>query len=136
MKIDSASSAQSTGAKRRTSSGRTGDGSFSRILGEGGQSSTITRGEPVGTLDSLLSLQEIGDEPDRRQRSRQHAEDLLDQLEEVRLGLLSGRLSVPLLERIARFLAERPQDSGDPRLESILQDIELRAAVELAKLQR
>ncbi|MFC4351144.1 flagellar assembly protein FliX [Fodinicurvata halophila] len=136
MKIDSFSSTQSTGAKRRTSSGRSGDGSFSRILGDSGQSSSVNQSGPVGTVDSLLSLQEVGGGSDQRQRSHQHAKDVLDQLEELRLELLSGRLSLSLLERIGKLLADRPEDSGDPQLEGILQDIELRAAVELAKLQR
>lgn len=87
-------------------------------------------------MDSLLSLQEVGGGSDQRRRNHQHGEDVLDQLEELRLGLLSGRLSVSLLERIGKLLADRPEDSGDPQLEGILQDIELRAAVELAKLQR
>lgn len=137
MKIDSLSSTQSSSAKRRTAKARGGDGAFSSLLDESGKTRSVSAGGPAGAVDALLSLQEVESEvSDQRQRSCAHAEDILDRLEELRLGLLIGRLSQPLLERIGQLLSARPAESGDPELEAILQDIELRAAVELAKLQR
>ncbi len=137
MKIDSLSSTQSSSAKRRTAKARGADGAFSSLLDESGKTRSVSAGGPAGAVDALLSLQEVeGEVPDQRQRSCEHAEDILDRLEELRLGLLTGRLSQPLLERIGQLLSARPAESGDPELEAILQDIELRAAVELAKLQR
>lgn len=45
-----------------------------------------------------------------------------------------GRVSTRELQAIASRLSERAGSSGDPRLDGLIADIELRAAVELAKL--
>jgi hypothetical protein len=61
---------------------------------------------------------------------------LLDRLDELRLGLLGGRLSMAALERLTLLVAENRGKVDDPRLTQILDEIEVRAAVELAKLGR
>ena len=48
--------------------------------------------------------------------------------------MLEGRLSVEAIERLAAQAAAGRAQVRDPRLAEILNDIELRAAVELAKL--
>jgi hypothetical protein len=55
-------------------------------------------------------------------------------LDELRLAILDGRLRPVDLERLTRLVAEQRTAADDPRLAGILDEIELRAAVELAKL--
>jgi hypothetical protein len=58
----------------------------------------------------------------------------LNRLDQIRLGLLRGDLSLIDLQSLVRSLAERRREGGDPRLIAIVDEIELRAKVELAKL--
>ncbi len=86
-------------------------------------------------LDALLTLQGNGDPPaERRRRSIRRGQDLLDGLDRLKAALLGGRVAVNDLQAIAGRLAERSEESGDPRLDGLMAEIELRAAVELAKL--
>jgi hypothetical protein len=61
---------------------------------------------------------------------------MLDKLEEIRLGLLLGTIPQSRLEQLAHLVRAQRELVNDPKLTAILDEIELRAAVELAKLTR
>lgn len=87
-------------------------------------------------LDAVLTLQGAADTPqERRRRQAKRGNDLLDGLDRLKAALLSGRVPVGELSSIAGRLSEQSSFSGDPRLDGLIADIELRAAVELAKLR-
>lgn len=93
---------------------------------------------PVSTVDSILSLQEVGtatDQEGRRQLMRR-GEDLLDRLEEIRRDLLLGAISKDRLANLAQALRARRQSVQDPALLAVIDEIELRAEVEIAKWTR
>ncbi len=62
------------------------------------------------------------------------AEDLLDQLDRIRVGILTGGISGATLQNIVNRLAQRRTEGVEPRLATLIDEIELRARVELAKL--
>jgi hypothetical protein len=64
----------------------------------------------------------------------QRGEDLLDGLDEIRHGLLIGALPRERVVRLLAIVRSRREQLADPRLSAILDEIELRAEVELAKL--
>lgn len=87
-------------------------------------------------LDALLTLQADGSDPqERRRRSVGRGQDLLDGLDRLKAALLGGRVATGELRAIAQRLAQRASASGDPRLDGLVGEIEVRAAVELAKLE-
>jgi len=90
----------------------------------------------LGPVDALLSLQEVAGESNRRAAGRQRGEDLLDRLDELRLALLDGRLPRATIERLAAMVDAERIKTDDPKLAEVLDEIELRAAVELAKLEQ
>jgi hypothetical protein len=61
---------------------------------------------------------------------------MLDVLEDLRIGLLTGRISPQKLDRLSALISSDPGAAESPGLRRILGDIELRARVELAKLGR
>ena len=67
--------------------------------------------------------------------AKRHAEDLLDGLEEVRNALLDGALPRQRLDELVRLVRMRRERVLDPRLADVLDEIELRCRVELAKLE-
>jgi len=88
----------------------------------------------ISSLDALLAVQEINEESFSNQKAFSRGKKILGLLEELKFGLLNGRMASSKLEnliKIVKFEKNRPED---PRLASILDEIELRASVELAKL--
>jgi hypothetical protein len=61
---------------------------------------------------------------------------MLDRLDEIRHGLLTGTLSRARLGELNDLVREQRGAVGDPGLAQVLDEIELRARVELAKLDR
>ena len=87
-------------------------------------------------LDTMLAVQAREDEKERRKRHSQHGRDLIDGLDRLKAALLGGSVPLAELSRLKAMLEQRRDTSGDPRLDGIIAEIELRAAVELAKLGR
>jgi hypothetical protein len=80
-----------------------------------------------------MALQGVEDVMERRRRAVRRGSGILDRLEELKLAMLSGEAGGSALERLARTVREdRPQDA-DESLNGLLDQIDLRAAVELAK---
>lgn len=86
------------------------------------------------SLDALIALQAQDDPADRRRRRVAHGQSLLDALDRLKAALLGGRVAPAELLRIVALIGQRPDMSGDPRLDDLIAQIELRAQVELAKL--
>jgi Class II flagellar assembly regulator len=90
----------------------------------------------VAGLDSLLALQSVDMTVERRKKAQQRGRQILDVLDAVKLGVLDGTLNPAMLENLGIAVASAREATDDPALEGILDEIELRAQVELAKLQR
>ena len=91
---------------------------------------------PIAALDSILALQDMGDPTDGRSKGLKHGEQLLEILDSVRDGLLAGGIPRATLNRLAVAVTRRHDAFADPRLQDVLDQIELRAHVELAKLEQ
>lgn len=57
----------------------------------------------------------------------------LDVLDALKLGLLSGNFDSSTVNRLRDAAASLKESSGDPGLDAVLGEIELRVEVELAK---
>ncbi|MCH8917851.1 MAG: hypothetical protein IIC52_07325 [Proteobacteria bacterium] len=75
----------------------------------------------------------MDDPADLPAKARQRAEDILDRLDWLRHGLLAGAFSRRDLEGLARLVRIEKLEVNDPKLTEILEQIELRAEIELAK---
>ena len=76
------------------------------------------------------------EEQQRRKKLINRGYSLLEKLEEIRKALLSGYMSMDSLIEISRLVKEHKTECDDARLMDILQEIELRVEVELAKLTK
>jgi len=90
---------------------------------------------PIAALDSILMLQGMEDSTQGRSKGLAHGEQLLDLLDAVRDGLLSGGIPRATLNKLAHAVTKRQEGFADPKLQQVLDEIELRAHVELAKLE-
>ncbi len=85
-------------------------------------------------IDALLALQGIEEDPvERRKRSVQRGKGALDVLDDLKLKLLSGNIDQPTMSRLRAAAVSLKSSSGDPGLDTVLSEIELRVEVELAK---
>ena len=86
-------------------------------------------------VGALLALQDVETATERRRRSVNRAGRLLDELDGLKIALLGGDLDAGQLDRLTRAIREQRSATEDPKLEDLLDEIETRAAVELAKLE-
>lgn len=136
MKIETSSPLRANSLRRNDRTRPGGSGFADALSGETAASGSLGGGAQIHGLNGLLSVQEVEDDaPDRRQAVAR-AEDLLDQLDALREGLLTGRIPQEQILHLMGRLKERGRDASDPRLAEAIAEIELRAAVELAKLER
>lgn len=90
----------------------------------------------VASLDALLALQEMGGPLERRRKAVGRAGRILDVLDDLRIAVIDGEVSGAHLNHLMRAVRDQRENTEDPALEGVLDEIEMRAAVELAKLQR
>ena len=85
-------------------------------------------------IDVLLALQGIEEDPvERRKRSVQRGKGALEVLDDLKLKLLSGNLDPSMVGRLRDVATSLKSSSGDPGLDAVLSEIELRVEVEIAK---
>ena len=136
MKIEGPQGPSSTSAAR--GAGRAAAGGFS--LGGAGEASEAAGAQRMAGLDgvmtvsALLALQGVEDPTQRRKRAMGRASRLLDILDDLKVAMLDGRAAPSTLDNLARAVREQRESTDDPRLNDVLNQIETRAAVELAKL--
>lgn len=87
-------------------------------------------------VDALIALQDVGGPLERKRRAVRRAGRILDVLYEIKVSLLTGELGGGDIDRLRRAIRDERELTDDPQLEAVLNDIELRAAVEMAKLDQ
>lgn len=137
MRIQSNNPASQIGKSGSTGRARSGSSSFSvpQDSGQTTKSQQSSHAAGLNDVTSLLALQGVEDPlHGKRRKAIRKGNRMLDLLEDVRLGLLSGNLSVSVLQQLER-LTEMSEPSGDARIDELVEEIGLRAQVELAKLE-
>lgn len=117
-----------------------GGESFSAYLNETMKSSSRPVGPASGisVTDAIFATQMISNEEEREIRKKlvKRGQTLIEKLEEIRDGLLTGYISKDELINISRMLRDNQIASSDERLQELMAEIELRVEVELAKLTK
>jgi hypothetical protein len=102
---------------------------------ESAPATRVAAAGPVGSIDALLALQEADGPMERKRRAVGRAGRMLDVLDEVKLALLGGETTESALQRLTRAVRDQRAMTDDPALEGVLDEVETRAAVELAKAE-
>jgi hypothetical protein len=118
-----------------SSARRTGSGGFSIDESDAPKSAAPAAAlRTIGGIDALLALQGQDDPTERRQRAVKRGRVALDVLDELKAEVLSGTLGPSTLQKLKSATAELRDASGDPGLDGVLAEIELRVEVEIAKM--
>ncbi|HUD51717.1 flagellar assembly protein FliX [Parvibaculum sp.] len=138
MKIGSTRQVGQAAGKRPASARGAGSGFSAEGVGEGREVGMAGLGATtsLGAVDALLALQEasfVGDALNSPKRAIARGEQMLDMLDDIKLALLSGQVPQQKLSRLLMAVEGQKAHVADPGLANILDHIELRARVELAK---
>lgn len=87
----------------------------------------------VASLMALQGVEGVEGPLERRRRAIRRGHRLLDRLEALKLARLAGQGDVEALTALSRTGGEDRPDSEDPGLNAVLDQVDLRVAVELAK---
>ena len=135
MKINAPNQVSGASRARKSSGaakvGFTPDGAGAAT--SGAASAPLSQASAVGSVDALLALQGAGDFTQARKQATDRAFSLLDLLDDLKIALLEGALPKATLVRLMDTLQSQRDQTHDPQLEAALDEVELRAAVELAK---
>lgn len=135
MKIDRPGSVGPAGGARRSEkAGAARPGEFQRYLDKGSAAGGVSASNAISSVDALLAAQSV-DAPDDqgKRQAYERGENILDRLDELRHGLLSGTLTMAQVQSLASLVRAQRATVMDPGLKQVLDEIELRAEVELAK---
>ncbi len=87
----------------------------------------------ISSLDALLALQGVEDSTQRRKRAVAKGRNALDALDSLKVALIDGSVDRSTLARLKVAAEGLTEATGDAGLDSVMQEIDLRLAVELAK---
>ena len=140
MKVPSIAPSATTATQKAHRAGPAARGRFRDHLSKSADAEldTVPAVAGVSSAATILAAQEVGDDAQQgaRKQLARRGEDILDRLEELRRDILFGAVPRERLENLAHILRQCRAAASDPRLIAILEEIELRAAVEIAKLSR
>jgi len=119
--------------KRTSKSGSTGGSSFAKHLDDSSDTGAASGVSATSAVSGVLGVQEVDDALARASRGKMRAEDILDKLDSLRVDILTGAISRDKLLELAHVVHARRLEVTDPALGEILDEIDLRAQVELAK---
>ncbi len=136
MKIKGPSKVGSVKNVRKKTSKKIDPSAFSDSLNidETSSINTLSGTSPLTAMNNLLGLQEIPSSTEGKARNIMRANNLLEHLDHIQRGLLMGSISPKQLNAIATLIASKRIPSSDEKLNAIIDDIELRVKVEIAKL--
>jgi len=115
---------------------RGGSEGFTLSEGEAASGPTANTGvRTIGGIDVLMALQGVEAPAERRRRAVARGRTALDALDALKIGLLSGEFDAGTVARLKAAVSGLRDGSGDPVLDEVLAEIELRVEVELAKME-
>ncbi len=133
-KIEGTGPVRSSQPVKKTSktSGASGT-SFAKHLDEASEADATHGISATGSVSGVLGVQEVDDALAHASKGKLRAQDILEKLDDLRLQLLTGAISREKLMQLAHVVNIHRAQVTDPRLAEVLDEIDLRAQVELAK---
>lgn len=123
-------------SKRAKSKGNTGK-TFRVDAGDGAPTAPSVGGVgAIAPLSALLAVQEADQVQNERERAVAQGRELLDFLDELKIGLLTGHIAPTKIRHLEQAVDRLVTLDNDEGLQDLLDQIALRAKVELAKLRR
>ncbi len=138
MKVNGPGAAQGPSKSDKKKKPDQSGGSFGDMVSSGAakpQGAPASRS--IAHVDALLAVQSVEDPTARasKKRMRQRAGDILSELDKLKMAMLNGNMTIGHMIDIADVVASHREKINDPALTGLMDEIDLRAQVELAKIQ-
>ncbi len=138
MKIEGPNKTAGAGKSKKSGKAGASGASFGDFIASGPKESAQTQTtQSIVQVDALLALQGVDDATERASRGRmlQRGDDILGELDSVRMSMLHGDMTIGDMVNIADVVASHREKISDPKLTELMDEIDLRAQVELAKMR-
>ena len=135
MKVDQTRRNSLPGVKPSSGSRGVKSSNFDSLLMSEQKIDPVASTNRISSVDAVVGMQEITDDNKDERGAKNRANLILDKLEDIRMGLLLGEIPKSNLEELSKVLQVARENSVDSKLLEIIDDIELRAKIELAKLE-
>lgn len=139
MKIQGPSKTGGASKSGKTSSKGKTDNTFGNMVTNAAQETQNTAAtQSIAKVDALLSVQSVESSTERatKRRMRERGDKVLRQLDHLRLGILTGNLTLGQVIDVADVVASHRETIDDPGLTAVLDEIDLRAQIEIAKSRK
>jgi hypothetical protein len=141
MKIDHTRKSAGTSGTKKTSSTKSGASGFEEYI-EGAssakESAPASAPQSIARVDALLAVQAVEDPTERAARKRMtaRADNVLQELDQLHMSLLNNTMSMDHMLKLADTVAAHKERVHDSKLSALLEEIDLRAQIELAKMRK
>ena len=138
MKVQGPSGPQGPSKTKGKDKAGDSDASFGAYMTSGPSAAAPAQtSQSIAQLDALLAIQGAEDPTARaaKKRMRQRSSSILQELDKIRMAMLNGKLTVGHMIDVADVVASHREKIMDPAMTAIMDEIDLRAQVELAKLR-
>ena len=135
MKVDQTRRNSLPGIKPSSGSRSVKSSNFDSLLISEQKIDPVASTNRISSVDAVVGMQEITDDNKDERGAKNRANLILDKLEDIRMGLLLGEIPKSNLEELSKVLQVARENSVDSKLLEIIDDIELRAKIEIAKLE-
>lgn len=136
MRVSQAQRARSGSGSRSTrGAGKTGREFKLPAADTAKQRAEIAAPASVSSMDVIVALQSVAGPDEERRRAVESGVQILDLLDQLKVGLLSGEVRSGDLQTLKRVVEQQQKIDNHPELSDVLTQIDLRARVELAKLK-
>ena len=135
MKIDGLSGISNTRNVKKKEN-KTADSSFDALLGaeDKPEETSVTSTSPLAPMGGLIAAQQFASQDESEtEKAVNYGNQLLDTLDHFRMQLLSGAID-PQDAKSRLHYIKKQHSFIDPALQSVINDIEMRIEIEIAKL--
>ncbi len=138
MRIDGPrKSDETTKPSKKEGAGKTGNASFSNMVGGASTSSGTSGTSATAAVGGAFMLQAVSDEERQKRKIAIHnRKQALSALDELAMALMNNNVSLDHLKRLRAQVATESPGVNDEALTDVLTQIDIRLAVEVAKLER
>jgi len=139
MKVEGPSKAGSTQKSGKSKKAGGADSTFGDMVAGAAQEAQATQAaQSISKVDALLAVQSVETvgQGSSRRKMVARGDKILRQLDHLRLAMLTGKMSIGEMMDIADVVASHREDVDDPAMTAVLDEIDLRAQIEIAKMRK
>jgi hypothetical protein len=139
MKVEGPSKSNKAGKANKTAKKGKTDSTFGdMVVGAAKEAAGTVATQAISKVDALLAVQGVDSATEGKKRAqvRERADKILRQMDHMRLAILTGNLTIGQVIDIADVVASHREKINDPELTAVLDEIDLRAQIEIAKMRK